>query len=443
MMALCAPALAQSSGLIIIRDTEIENQIREWALPIFKAADMDPDTVKIILVQDDAVNAFVAGGSNIFFYTGLLTRAENAGEIVGVLAHELGHIKGGHLIAGRKAMERASYESILGMILGVGAAIATGDGNAAAAIGTGGASMAQRRYLANSRVFESSADQAALTFMQDAHMSPDGLISFLGKLESEDMLPYDQQSEYMRSHPITRDRIEALNTRAAGSPYKDTPYPKEWDEQQARMKAKLVGFINPAQVAWDYSDRDTSLPAQYARAIAAYRTNKVEQSLKDVDGLLALEPQNPYFLELKGQMLMDFGRVRESIPYYQKSVDILGDAPLIRMSLGHAQLESANGNPEQIRVAITQLERSLKSEPRSTKIHRLLATAYGQLGDENEAKLHLAEEAVLQRKISYAKKLVESVKASSPQGSRAWIQAQDLEMHIDTLDIDEDIDEDN
>jgi len=428
------PASAQNGKApVLIRDTEIENIMSEWAAPIFKAADIAPDNVHMILVQSDDINAFVAGGANIFFYTGLLTKTDSPGEIFGVLAHELGHISGGHLILSRDALERASYESIIGTILGIGAAIATGNGGAAAAISGGANSVAQRRFLAHSRVNESSADQAALTYFEKAELSPRGLISFMSKLESQELLPTSQQSEYVRTHPITRDRVEALQARAQTSPFNDKPYPAQWIEQHARLKAKLIGFINPGRVPWVYDDRDTSIPARYARAIAAYRENRVDKALQKMDELLALESGNPYFLELKGQMLVEFGRIKEGIPYYRKSVKILDKAPLIRIALAHALLESGE-DKALIDEAVNHLERALQKEPRSTRAHRLIATAYGRLGQENKAKIHLSEEAILQGRLPYAKQLAETVLKNVENGSREWLQAKDILAHIENVE---------
>lgn len=417
---------------IIIRDTEIEEIFKGWLAPLLKAAEIDKDGVKIVIVQSPQINAFVAGGANIFIYTGLIDRTENPGEIVGVLAHELGHITGGHLVAARTAMQRASYESILSMVLGVGVAMATGESGAASTIGAGGSSMAMRGYLAHSRVQESSADQGAMRFFETAQLSPKGLGTFFEKLESEEMLPTDQQSEYMRTHPLTRDRIDAVQQRAAQSPYLDKPFPAEWAEQHKRMKAKLAGFINPNQIPWIYDDRDHSIPADYARSIAAYRNHDVQPALSGADQLIAAEPENPYFQELKGQMLMDFGRIKEALPYYQKAAKILPDAGLIRLSLGHALLETGDNQG-----AIENLERAQQDEPRSSRIFRLLATAYGKMGNENMARVNLAEEAILQRQVPYAKSQAESVLKNAPANSREWLKAKDILAHIETIDKDD------
>ncbi len=414
---------------IIIRDTEIETILKGWLSPLLKAADIDKNGVRIIIVQSPQINAFVAGGANIFIYTGLIEKTDNPGELLGVMSHELGHIAGGHLIASRAAMEKASYESILGMVLGVGAAIVTGQGGAATTISAGANSMAMSGFLAHSRVQESSADQAALRFFETAGMNPTGLETFFEKLESEELLPADQQSAYMRTHPLTRDRIDAVRDRARQSPHFSSQFPAEWMEQHKRMKAKLAGFINPNQIPWVYDDRDQSIPARYARSIAAYRNHNVEPALKEIDGLIAAEPGNPYFQELKGQMLVDFGRVAEALPHYKKSVDGLPDAGLIRLAYGHALLETGRE-----KEAIENLERAQQDEPRSARIFRLLATAYGKLGQENMARLNLSEEAVLQRQIPYAKSQAESVLKNAPQGSREQVRARDILAQIETID---------
>ncbi len=425
---LPVPATAQT----VIRDTEIEEYMAEWFAPIYTAAGMSPDQVKIIIVQDSQINAFVAGGSNIFFYTGLLQKTSNPGELMGVMAHELGHITGGHLIRGREAMEQASYESILGMIIGVGAAVAAGDGGAAATVGAASSSMAQRGFLKHTRTFESSADQAALRYFETAHLNPSGFETFLKKLASQEMLPTSQQSEYVRSHPLTRSRIDTVAARIEQSPDKNKAWPDKWVKQHKMMLAKLAGFISPQQVVWTYDDRDNSVEAVTARAIAAYRMNDVAKALKLSDQLLAMEPANPYFLELKGQMLMDFGRVKEAVPFYEKAVANKPDAGLIRIALAHAQIETAGNDSAKLKKAIDNLTIAQKSEPRSPRLHRLMATAYGRSGDETRAKLHLAEEALLQSKYDYAKGQATAAVKDLKQGSPDWIRANDIINYVQT-----------
>lgn len=424
---------AQSNGPVLIRDTEIEAIFKGWAEPLLEQANMKPGSINILFVQSPQTNAFVAGGANVFFYTGLIERTDHPGELLGVLAHELGHIAGGHLIKGRDAIERASYESILGTVLGIGAALLSGNGGAANAVISGSQTYAQRKYLAHSRVYESSADQAAFSYMDGAGINPSGLSSFFNKLKSQEFLPSSRQDEYVRTHPITANRIEAMNARIAKSEFKDAPLPAPWMEQHARMKAKLVGFISPGQVVWTYDDRDHSIPARYARAIAAYRQNLIPEALEKIDALIADEPDNPYFHELKGQMLVDFSRIEEALPPYKRSVELLPEAPLLRMALAHALIESGS-DEGRLNEAISHLKRALEKETSSARAHRLLATAYGRLGQDNLTKLHLAEEAVLQRRLPYAKSQAQKVLDQSKPGGRTWLKAKDVLTHIETLE---------
>ncbi|MGQ0526630.1 MAG: M48 family metallopeptidase, partial [Alphaproteobacteria bacterium] len=257
-MLAALPAQAQrGEDMILIRDAEIESTLKEWLAPLVEAAGMSKDRVNIVLVQSPQINAFVAGGSNIFLFTGLIEKTRSPGELIGVMAHELGHISGGHLIAGRQAMERASYESILGAVIGMGTMVA-GGGGAGQAIIAGSNNMAMRSYLTHSRVQESSADHAALRFFETAQMDPGGFATFFETMESQELLPIDQQNEYMRTHPLTRDRIGAAVAGAQKSAFRDKGFPPEWNEQHARMKAKLMGFMSPGQVAWTYADSDKS-----------------------------------------------------------------------------------------------------------------------------------------------------------------------------------------
>lgn len=427
LITIAQPASAQ----IVIRDTEIEEILSGWFTPIFEANQMDPSQVKIILVQDNSINAFVAGGSNIFFFTGLIEMTDGPGELIAVMAHELGHISGGHLIRGQEALEQASYESIIGTIIGLGTAIATGDAGAAAAGSVAGSSVAQRRFFAKSRTFEASADQAALTSMKRAGMNPEGLLTFLEKLQGQELLPSNQQSEYVRTHPLTRNRVDTIRAALEKPDLPKGDFPSEWMEQHQRMKAKLTGFINPGHVAWQYDDRDQSIAANYARTLADYRQNRIDSAIDRINALIKEEPRNPYFHELKGQMLVDFGRVDQAIGSYQRALALKPDAALIRIPLAHALIQTADRQPAKLGQAIDYLQRAVQQEPRSTRAHRLLATAYGQNGQSALAQLHLAEEALLQRKTGIARQKATQALNELPEGSAGAIRAQDILSRLD------------
>lgn len=440
-----AQALAGNGGMRVIRDAEIEQTLKTWAAPLVRAAGMDENAVRIILIESPDVNAFVAGGPNIFIHTGLLIKTDNPGEVVGVIAHELGHIAGGHLIRSREAMRDASWEALAGTLLGLGAALATGKGEAAGAIATGTQSMALRNLLAHSRVQESSADQAALKFMARAGDNPSGLVSFLEKLGVTDSPGQSGDVEYARTHPLTANRIDALRGGVSASPDKNKPWPAAWVEQHARMKAKLVGFLLPEQVEWYFGSRDSSIAAAYARTIADWRQSRVGPAMAGIDALLKKEPDNPYFHELKGQMLLESGRVKDAAASYRTAVKLLPAAALIRIDLGRALIAQADdagkdGNAL-LDEAITNLNRAARDEPRSALVHRLLATAYGRTGREPFARLHLAEEALLQRRIDAARKLAQEALKGLPSGSPEAQAARDILAAIDRAKKEKDDDE--
>jgi predicted Zn-dependent protease len=430
--SMLAPSISQAAEQrIVIRDTEIENAIATWSADVLQAGGMSGDQVKFVLVQSPDINAFVAGGANIFIYTGLIGKTENPQELVGVIAHELGHIAGGHLSRTGEVASNASFEAIVAVLLGVGAAIATGDGGAAAAGAAIGQGAAMNSFLSFSRVQESSADQAGFRFLERAGVDPTGLLTFLQKLGEQELLPASQQSAFMRTHPLSRDRIEALQVKVDTSANAGKAVPASWIEEHARVKAKLAGYITPQQVTYLYPDSNKSIAAQYARAVAAYRTNKVDIALKDADQLIAAEPKNPYFHELKGQMLFEFGRAGEAVNSYSKALQLDPKSGLIRTSLAQAILESASTSKASLQTAIQHLKRAQQDEPRSTQVKRLLATAYGRMGLEPQARVYLAEEAMLQGRKAQAVSMAKAALDKLPPGVAERQRAMDVINSID------------
>ncbi len=417
---------SQANAQTIIRDIELESAIKGWSTDLIRGAGLSPSAVNFIFIQDSEVNAFVAGGQNIFIHTGLIDRTDRLDELLGVVAHELGHISGGHLVRTKQALENASYEAILGTLIGVGAALAGGSPGAAGGAAAAAGSSAQRSFLSYSRVQESSADQAGLTYLRQANIDPYGLVSFMEKMGDQDLLPQTQQLEYVRTHPLSRNRLNAIEKRATESPAYRKGVPSQWNAEYDLIKAKLLAFVSPERVLWEYEDRDMSLPARYARTIADYRQNRIEKAVDGVNALIKENPNNPYFHELKGQMLSEFGQIKESLPSYRKAIEILPDAGLIRVAYAHALIESAGNNEGGLQEAIIQLKKAQLQEKRSTRLHRLMATAYGRLGNEGSAGLHLAEEALLQGRKDYAKSRVTGALNSLPKGSGDWYRAQDI-----------------
>jgi predicted Zn-dependent protease len=407
---VCIPfgAGAQQSPQII-RDTETEAYLKTWSEPIFHAANLDPNSVKMILVQNNDVNAFVAGGSNIFIYTGLIEKTESLDELLGVIAHETGHISGGHLTRSREAMRQSSYESLLGAVLGISTAIISGQAGAGAAVAQGSQGMALNRYLYNSRIQESSADQAALSFFQKAKFSPSGMVKFMQKLQSQEYLPASQQSSYMRTHPLTSDRVLAFENGADQSPYRDAMLPKDWQAQYSRMKAKLTGYMYPQKIAWAYPDSDTSIDANYARAMAAWRSGQLDHAEKLLRGLVATEPNNPFFQENLGQFLYENGKVKESIPFYEDSARLLPQSSLIQLAYGQS-LSAVAEDQNQLEKAALVIKKALNLDPALFRAYRQMAIIEGKLGNLAVADYYLAEEAFSLGDIKKSKALADKSK---------------------------------
>jgi predicted Zn-dependent protease len=440
MLAWAQPAgyfaEAQESGgggdqLEFIRDAEIENYIRSLATPIWRAADIEPSNVTIVIVQSNVINAFVADGMNEFFYTGLLQLADSPEQLAGVIAHETGHIAGGHLIRGQESMRNASAEAILGMILAVAAGAAGGSSGAAAGALSGSQQIAERSFLSFSRTIESSADAAGMSFLDKAGISTRGMLEFFEKLAGQESLPADRQAEYVRTHPLTQDRIENVKEHLENSPYKDAKLDQKFYVMHDRMKAKLQGYLQPETALLRFTDKDPRITARYARAIALYRTSQVDHAIALTDTLIKDEPNNPFFYELKAQIQFENGRIAESVTNYKKANVLLTDSSLLRQSYGHALLETHD--PALLDLAVQQLVESNRLEGRVPMTWHLLASAWGRKAEltkdtqyEGTATYALAEEAVARGADKEAGQLAKRAMLAIPKGSPYWLRAQDI-----------------
>lgn len=404
-----------------IRDAEIENTIRTYADPIFEQAGVDPSAVSIHLVKDSQLNAFVAEGLNLFLNTGLIQRTEHAGQLIGVIAHESGHIAGGHLVKGREAMENAQTTGIATMILGMAAAIAGRRGDLGSAVMMGGQDMAMRSYLAFSRSIEGAADTAGLSFLDNLHQSSRGFLEFMQTLGDQELMVAARQDPYVRTHPLTRDRIDEIRNHVDQSPWSDVPVPPQYAEPHRRMRAKLMAFMDPpVTTLYHYKEDDKSIEGRYARAIAYYRQPDLGHAIPLIDGLIAERPMDPYFHELKGQMLFENGRPKEAIPEYKLAVKYLPDNALLREELGQVEVESDDDS--QLADAKEQLTVATQRDSEEAGAWRLLAIAYGRGGDEIMASASMAEYALLighwEEAIYNANKALRGLKKGTPSEIR-------------------------
>lgn len=414
-----------AQGRSFIRDTEIEDTLRLYATPIFKAAGLDPNGVSVYIVSDNSLNAFVAGGQKLFINTGLLLKAETPEQVIGVMAHETGHITGGHLSRVHDQLRNASAISILSTIAGVAAGVAAGRSDVGTAAILGGQNIATRNFLAYSRTQESSADQAGVKYLTAAGISARGMMEFMETLEGQELLSTASQDPYMRSHPLTTERVEFLENYVANSALKDAKVSPELYEHHARMRAKLYAFTNHIQnTLRTYPESDTSVAGQYARAIAYYRNSELAPALEIIEKLIGIEPNNPYFEELKGQVLLEFGKAREAIDPLQKSVELSNGAPLIRLLLAHAMIET--GDAAYLEPAKASLMGVLSRERGNASAWRFRAIVENRLGNEGEASLSQAEYSLLSGDRQAASYHAVQADRKLEKGTAAWLRAQDI-----------------
>ncbi|HXY98590.1 MAG TPA: M48 family metalloprotease [Stellaceae bacterium] len=387
--SIALPRPARAEGMAMLRDAEIESSIRAWATPIWTAAGLDAEAIHVYIVEDPQLNSFVAGGQNLFLNTGTLMRSETPNQLIGIMAHESGHIAGGHLARSEEAMRNATIESIIAMVAGVAAGVA---GGAAAGV-LAGQSVGERSFLAFSVTQEASADQAALTFLDRSHQSARGLLEFFEILQQEELLSAAHQDPYLRTHPLTSQRVEYVRNHVLHSPYSDVKDPPEWIEMHRRMKAKLAGFLQPPdRTLASLKPGDTSIAARYERAIADYRTPDLKKAVPEIDALIRDEPNNPYFRELKGQMLFENGRIGEAVAPYEEAVRLKPDNALLRIETAQVQLET--NDPALVPKALGNLKDAIRFEDRNPDSWHFLAIAYGRGGNMGMMALALAEEGI-------------------------------------------------
>jgi predicted Zn-dependent protease len=385
--ALAGPvAHAQS----VIRDAEIEHTLRDFTDPILRAANINPAEVQVTLIGDPVPNAFVARGQRIFLHTGLITAAENPNEVIGVIAHETGHISGGHLARMRDAMRQAQTPAWIAIGVGI-LAIAAGAPDAGVSLIAGAPQFAMGSFVRHTQTQESSADQAAVTYLDATGQSGAGLISFFEREFRPNEFMTRRLPPYLMTHPFTSDRVQALRQRVEASPYYNTPPSAETTLEFDMMKAKLIGFLSPVTETRSlYPRSDTSLPARYARAIASHREPNPPQARAEIQALIDDYPENPYFQELMGQMLFEGGDSAGAVPFHRRSVELAPGEPLLEVNLARALL--GLNQEAATREAVQHLEASLSVDRENGLAWRELSTAYDRLGEAGLARLASAEQ---------------------------------------------------
>lgn len=417
------PVAAQS----ILRDAETEALLNDMTAPLVEASELEPGNVELVLINDGSINAFVAGGQAIYVHSGLINAADTANEVQGVLAHELGHITAGHVIRFNERTKAANGITILSLLLGVGAALA-GAGDAAMGAIMAGQQAALGSFLSYNRDQEAATDLAGARYLSGAGISGRGMISFFEKLRNFEIRRGYSQSDdatYMRTHPLSGDRVQTLRNLLAEDAAWNAPDDPALQERFMRVKAKLYGYLaEPQRVLSYFLPTDTSIPARYARAYAYHKDARVDLALAETDALLAAEPDNPYFLELKGQVLLESGRPLEALEPLRRATELTRAHPLIAGIFGHALIATEK------QANYSEAERVLRAAVARDRYNPFawyqLGVVYAASGDIPRARLASAEQLVMNRRFPEALQNAQAAEAGLPYGSPDWIRAQDV-----------------
>lgn len=425
LIGSAAPVSAQ--GLSIIRDTEIENTLNAYGKPLFEAGGLPPESITIRMINDDSINAFVTQGNQMYFHTGLLLAAKNSNEVIGVLAHETGHIVGGHAVTFSDNISAASTTALLATLLGVVAGVASGNPDVGMAMALGGQGSAMRMLFAFSRGQESSADQFAIRALNETEQSPKGLYEFFNRLAGQELLISDRQDPYVRTHPLTRERMSTVRNAVDVSPFAGKPSDPMLDREHDRMIAKLFAFLKPQITTLQkYPETDKSPNARYAQSIAYYRRGQLDKALPLIDGLLEEFPNDPYFWELKGQMLLENSRVAESVKAYRESVKLLPTAPLILISMAHAMVET--GDPTYAKEAQAALEIALRYDSNDPFAWDLAAKSYLQSDQPGLSAYAAAERALLLGQFGDVVRYSREAERLLEKDTPTWYRLQDIKV---------------
>ncbi len=407
---LLSPTVILSSSnkenrVSLIRDAEIENSLKEFIDPLLQVAKLNKEKVRVFVIDDGQVNAFALPSSIIGITSGMLLRSQSLLQIMGVFAHEIGHIIGAHHVRIHDALNAHQRLTLIGMLLG-GAAIAAGAGDAGIGLMAGTAMSAQQAFLHYHRGEESAADQNAVNILDKLGLSSVGLLEVMQILSQGRTRFNEKQEAYLHTHPLSSERISFFQNHLAKSPYKDEVPSKDLQIKYERVKIKLESFLGKPDIILKRYQNNDSLTAHYAKAIAYFKQAKITSSLQHVDILIQKELKNPYFYELKGQILFENGRAKEAIPSYQKAVTLEPKNPLLRISLAAALIE-AYEDEAKMDQAIEHLTYAVHKENDNTIAWRRLAMAYGKKKEIGMVALCLAENALILRDFSFARSQVE------------------------------------
>src|SRR5215469_14376900 len=424
------PQTGTNAGIPMIRDAEIEQLLRDYTAPIFHVAGLTDQNIHVVIIDDKSFNAFVMDAHRIFINVGALTQATTPNQIIGVLAHETGHIVGGHLSKIRQELANIQTAALVGLLLGVGAIVAgahsgnTDTGNVGMAAITAPQALGINRLLSYQRAQEESADRAGVRFLTMTGQSAKGMYDTFKKFADESLYSAQGINPYFQNHPMPQERMAAL-TELVKTPYWAKKDPAELQFRHDMMRAKLWGFTERPQIVLaHYPLSDTSLPARYARAISAYRYMGLQSSIPQIDSLIAAMPNNPYFYELKGQALLEGARPADAIAPLRRAAQLAPDPALIQILLSQAMV--ATNDPKMAEQAVPILRAALIKEPEAADAYTTLAMAFGRKNDLADADLASAQAAFARGDNKTARELADRAKLRFPVGSPGWVRADDI-----------------
>jgi predicted Zn-dependent protease len=422
------PVAAQddNSGPQVLRDTETEALFRDMSVPLIMAGGLDPNSVKVVLLNDPEINAFVAQGQTVYLQSGLIQAADNVNEVQGVVAHELGHVIAGDSIRSGEGEKQAMGITILSLLLGV-AAVAAGAGDAGMGIMMAGQRAALGGMLAFTRAEEATADATGSRLLSKAGISGKGMLDFFGKLQNEEyrLAVYDKDS-FDRDHPLNSERIEALSKTLKSDPAWGKPIDPKLEARFERVKAKLLGFVDPKQAVLRYPESDQSVPAHYARAYAYHLGGYPDKAETEADALLKVDPDDPYFLELKGQILLEDGKPKDAIPVLREATKRSDNAPMIAALLGHALV--ATDDPKNFPEAKDILKVAVARDNEDPFAWYQLGIIYDHEGDQARASLATAERSNLEDNPKMALASAQMAMRGIQPGTPDYLRAQDIAM---------------
>ena len=433
-IAPMSPALAEpEKGPPITRDAEAEQLLREYTRPILRTAGLEKQNIQVVILNEKGFNAFVADGRRIFINYGALMQSDTPNQIIGVLAHETGHLAGGHLSKLREQLAQAQTQMIIAMLLGAGAMVAgarsgssnSGLANAGAAAIAGPQEMIRRTLISYVRQQEENADRAGVKFLTATGQSAKGMYETFRRFTNESLFAARDADPYLHSHPMPAERVAALEELARSSPYWDKKDDPALQLRHDMVRAKVSAFMERQDTVYRrYPPSNDSLPARYARAIATYLHGDLRSALAQIDGLIQVQPNNPYFYEVRGQALLEGGKPAEAIAPLRKALQLSNNAPLIEMLLGQALV--ATDNKAYTGEAIAILRSAVARETEAPLGYTQLAMAYGRKGDFAQADLASAQAAFLRGDNKTARELASRAKTRFAIGTPGWVKADDI-----------------